>query len=377
MMAPKRRKQLACQGEYEATIAPKSRFNGLIFPFINRSYLDEFQLFYFLFQEIPNKISEVNIDVEQARQHFLKKYEGQIVDTYLNKACYGKLRTAKEDDCIYTIAPDFMVYFDTQQSIMRYLFKDTPLELVEQLVEEINQFKHKEEVEAESEIYLLVNTPQGFSLEKFKLPKTEVELQEHYNDDFAEVHEIIVKRLTRRKDKGIVLLHGAPGTGKTSYIRYLTSVVGKKIIFFPPTLTESITHPSFISLLIENPDSVLVIEDAENILLDRNYTNKSGVSALLNLSDGLLADCLNIQIICTFNTDVAKVDSALLRKGRLIASYKFEALDIEKAQLLSDKIGFNSYISEPTRLTDVYNQDDRSMQIKPKKCVGFNAYQDA
>src|SRR5690606_41088480 len=54
-----------------------------------------------------------------------------------------------------------------------------------------------------------------------------------------------------------------------------------------------------LELLINNPDSVFVIEDAENIVIDRNLQNGSPVSGLLNLADGLLADCLNIQLICT------------------------------------------------------------------------------
>src|SRR5690606_40310427 len=91
-----------------------------------------------------------------------------------------------------------------------------------------------------------------------------------------------------------------------------------------------------LELLINNPNSVFVIEDAENIVIDRNLQNGSPVAGLLNLADGLLADCLNIQLICTFNTDLSKIDPALMRKGRLIASYEFKELKVEKAQKLSD-----------------------------------------
>ena len=98
-----------------------------------------------------------------------------------------------------------------------------------------------------------------------------------------------------------------------------------------------ITSPGLVSILIENPNSILVIEDAENIVVDRERNSNSRVSALLNISDGLLSDCLNIQIICSFNTDISKVDSALMRKGRLIAKYEFKELEVEKARALSKK----------------------------------------
>ena len=119
---------------------------------------------------------------------------------------------------------------------------------------------------------------------------------------------------------------------------------------------------------------ILVIEDAENIVVDRDKDGNSPVSALLNLSDGLLADCLNIQIICSFNTDISKIDSALTRKGRLIAKYEFKELEVQKAQQLSNKLGFNSIISCPMNLTSIYNQDEKDFQqIRKNSSIGFQA----
>jgi len=170
----------------------------------------------------------------------------------------------------------------------------------------------------------------------------------------------------------LVLLHGTPGTGKTSYIRYLTSQVKKEVIFLPPNLAMSITDPGLMNVLIDNPNSIFVIEDAENILIDRNRNGSSSVSALLNLADGLLSDCLNIQIICSFNTDLSRVDSALMRKGRLIAKYEFKELEVHKAQALSNKLGFNTLITEPMTLTAVYNQSEIDFSpIVYRKAVGF------
>ena len=156
--------------------------------------------------------------------------------------------------------------------------------------------------------------------------KPRLSIEDNYNDDFAEIHQTIIKRLSKKNDKGLVLLHGKPGTGKTSYIRYLISSLKKNVIFLPPNMAGAITNPDLISILIDNPNSIFVIEDAENIVIDRSRNGRSPVSALLNISDGLLSDCLNIQIICSFNTDISRIDSALMRKGRLIAKYEFKEL---------------------------------------------------
>jgi len=81
---------------------------------------------------------------------------------------------------------------------------------------------------------------------------------------------------------------------------------------------------------------------------------------LLNRSDGLLGDAMHQQIIATFNCDLASIDPALLRKGRLIANYEFNKLDIESAKTLSDKLGFGrDSVTEPMTLAEIYNQGDQ------------------
>ena len=90
-------------------------------------------------------------------------------------------------------------------------------------------------------------------------------------------------------------------------------------MLFLSNLASNLMGTDFIDLLIDNPNTVVIVEDAENIIMDRRTSGSSAVSNLLNISDGLLADFLNVQLICTFNSSVTMVDSALMRKGRLIA----------------------------------------------------------
>jgi ATP-dependent 26S proteasome regulatory subunit len=115
-----------------------------------------------------------------------------------------------------------------------------------------------------------------------------------------------------------------------------------------------------------------VIEDAENIIMDRKTTGNSSVSNLLNLSDGLLADCMNVQVVCTFNSDLSQVDSALMRKGRLIAKYEFGKLSVSKAQSLSGKQGFNTLIHQPMTIAEIMNQHEPSFE-KVEIPIGFRA----
>jgi len=344
-----------------------------IFSRRDRSYLNEFTLFVAHFNSIPNFISEICINCKKANNWFVENYASEVKENYYNRRYYRGSKKAELDDIFYFLYEDLLVYFDTEGSIVRFLYRKTGLSKIEEIIAGIHKFKKKKQKQ-KPEISLLVNTLTGIETKSLKITKPKLNIEDNYNNDFKEIHQTILKRLSRKNDKGLVLLHGKPGTGKTSYIRYLISSLKKNVIFLPPNMASAITNPDLISILIDNPNSIFVIEDAENIVVDREQDGNSPVSALLNISDGLLADCLNVQIICSFNTDISKIDSALMRKGRLIAKYEFKELEVEIAQQLSNKLGFNTNINKPMTLTSIYNQNEKDFQQSRKyNPIGFQA----
>lgn len=217
-------------------------------------------------------------------------------------------------------------------------------------------------------LHVLVSEQNGFSLEAKKIDTPDIDFAINYNADFEPIHKLIVEKLSIEKSKGLVLLHGKHGTGKTTYIRYLISALKKRVIFIPPNMTNAISDPGLIKFFLEYPNSVLVVEDAENVLMKRVANASQAIANILNLTDGLLSDCLNMQIIATFNTDVSNIDEALLRKGRLIAKYEFKELEASRSKLLSEKLGVN--ISGKHTLADIYNAEEQSF-TKKNNAIGF------
>ena len=227
-----------------------------------------------------------------------------------------------------------------------------------------------------SPIYLVVQTRNGFDLEEFDIKNPKMDLELNYGKTFTDVNKRIVTELSKKKNKGLVLLHGEPGTGKTTYIKWLVSQLNKnkKVIFVPPFLTESITSPEFVPFLARYTDSVLVIEDAERVVSDRVSGSGSsiGVSNILNMTDGIMGDVMNIQIICSFNMNRNKIDPALLRKGRLIAEHKFDALDVESTNNLLKHLGHEQTTTKSMILADIYNIDEKEFVTdNGNKRVGF------
>lgn len=346
---------------------------GEVFAERNGSYLNEFTLFVAHFNSIPNYITEIKIDCKKASKWFAEVYKCEIKDLHFDIRYYKGNKKAELDDIFYLLFDDLLLYFHTSCSTVRFLFRKTELKKIEAVIADIKKFKEKK-IKRKPEISLLVASINGIDTKSVQIAKPKLNIEDNYNDDFKIIHQTIIQRLSKKNDKGLVLLHGKPGTGKTSYIRHLISIIKKDVIFLPPNMAGAITNPDLISVLIDNPNCIFIIEDAENIIIDREKDGYSPVSALLNISDGLLSDCLNIQIICSFNTDITKVDSALMRKGRLIAKYEFKELEVEKAKQLSKKLGFRSNLNSPMTLTAIYNQNEKNYeQTKRFNQIGFNA----
>lgn len=237
-------------------------------------------------------------------------------------------------------------------------------------IDKINTF---EQPIKKSGISLVKSEMGHLDTEEYELSVPDVDIELNYGSEFVNLHNTIIKRLNTKNDKGIILFHGDPGTGKTSYIKYLTRLITEKeILFIPPSMAESLSEPSIIPFLMEHKNSILIIEDAEKVISDRALNGSSvGVSNILNITDGILGDCVNIQIIATFNMKREKIDNALLRKGRLICEHKFEPLSVEDSNKLLKHLGKEKTVDKPTTLADIYNIDEELVRVENKTKIGF------
>ncbi|HUR09867.1 MAG TPA: AAA family ATPase [Flavitalea sp.] len=334
---------------------------------LGNHYLDSKALYLELFRIIPNSTFVGDLDVSAAYKHIRDKYGTLIADIYQSCSLNRDKGEQQFDKTIFVLSNKMIIELAPRYAIV--LFPKGGYQFVDLMVKEFALYKVEEKKEA-FEMNIISLTSQGLELKTLEIKPTRLDIGLYYNDDFLPVHEVVQKRLLQENDKGIILLHGLPGTGKTTYLRHLIGEMKKKLLFVSPSVAANLMNPEFLDLLIDNPNSVIVIEDAENILMDRKYNSNSTVSNLLNISDGLLSDCLNVQIICTFNSSLSMVDEALMRKGRLIAKYEFGKLSIEKAQRLSDHLGLQQHIFRPMTLAEIMNPEEREFK-KEEVAIGF------
>lgn len=313
-----------------------------------------------------------NMDVSKAYEYINSGNAGRVLAIYQRTYYNWQQKQQEFSATVFKLENKVMV--ELGYDYAEILFGNNNYAYANNLVEQLVAYKAPEK-EADFEINIITSTGNGLELKQLTIKPTVLDIDLYYNDDFKPIDEIIKNRLAKENDKGIILLHGLPGTGKTTYLRSLIGSLKKKVLFVSPAVAGNLMDPEFIDLLIDNPNAVVVIEDAENIIMDRKFSRNSSVSNLLNISDGLLSDCLNVQIICTFNSDLNLVDSALMRKGRLIAKYEFGKLDAVKAQRLSDHLGFTNKIDAPMTIAEITNPGDMEV-VKPSvQVLGFRREQ--
>ena len=334
-----------------------------------RSYVNLSRMYFALFKKIPSIKIVGRIDVNKFKKWFLNQTSYKLTSKFSKERYKWNSRKMEQQDVHYILENDLIVNLDDCYVTVAYSVEQE--ETAQQIIDKTKTFKQK--ATNANSIKLIIGGPDGLETTDIKLPKPKVKLPYHYNDDLLDKHKDMIKCLNTKDKSGIMLFHGDPGTGKSTYIRYLVHNLKKEVVFMPPSIAANLDSPSFTRLLIDSANAVFIIEDAEELLVSRERGKNASISMLLNITDGLLGQSLGIQIIATFNTHLNNIDKALLRKGRLNSLYEFKPLTIEKsAQLLKLNNIHNYMVNKPMTLAEIFNVDQDDVQYKiERQAIGF------
>ena len=282
----------------------------------------------------------------------------------------------KWNDLTFKFGPRSFLYADDTRLVG---YAETPYE-AEQLVAKFNSTYGKPVAPTGGSFYL-ITTGREISVETVSLGAETIlsddELNLRYTSGSQEWHHDFVKNLCA-KNYGLSIFEGAPGTGKTSYLRHLMGVLKKshRFYFIPPATVEVLSDPKFIGFWANerrrhaDRKFVVILEDSDAALMTRGTENREQVSAILNLSDGMLADFLRLQIICTINCRAADIDQALLRPGRLLCHHVFRRLDYDQASRLAQSLGKKLPVVRDYSLAEVFAGDASAEINRPR--IGFS-----
>jgi hypothetical protein len=137
----------------------------------------------------------------------------------------------------------------------------------------------------------------------------------------------------------LVLLHGPPGTGKTTALRALAREWGKWCQFDCVLDPEQLfANPAYLMEVAVGEDDddrrwrLLVVEDCDELISgDAKAATGQALSRLLNLTDGLLGQGRDVLVAITTNEPLAALHPAVIRPGRCLAEIEVGRLSAAEA----------------------------------------------
>ena len=329
----------------------------------------------FLFDYEARTNGDFTFDTPKMSKYLMDNIdEGEFpeISTYYTKILGSPEDKVEMGFCIILNKSKIYARFEKRVTESYILYTNENAEAFERFLEMVLQF-YVAPTGEENTCWRICSSQSGYYLEKgnVKCPQN-FNVEKLYNDSFIKEDEKIQNFIEEKEKSGLVILHGEKGTGKSSYIKHLINKhPERKFVFVSPGLIKLLGEPSFGSFLETLSEHVIVLEDCESAIQDRKSRsgNAEAVSLILNMTDGILADDLNMKFICTFNDDMKNIDPALLRKGRCISKYEFTPLAKEKAQVLLSERGIEALVEKPMVLSDIFHWEDDDYQEKKKSII--------
>lgn len=221
----------------------------------------------------------------------------------------------------------------------------------------------KEEEGDKSAKIIMQDSRGNFTLCKNPVKPFEIDFENHYNDSIVELNEKMDEWMVYEKPNNrLVILYGKAGTGKTNWLKNYIQKWEGEVIFVPPAMAPSISEASFVGFMKEHQGALIILEDAEDVMRPRNEGGGTATSNLLNLTDGMMADFLNLKIIATHNNNKSWIDRALGRGGRCWKEYEFGPLSEDKSEALCKEQG-TEFTGFPMTLSEIFNPDTEAITV--------------
>lgn len=169
----------------------------------------------------------------------------------------------------------------------------------------------------------------------------------------------------------VLILMGPPGLGKSALINeiILTAEVPTQIVFDLDVMKNEKLYTGFINQSLNEGGGLMIMEDSDTILKDRETFNNDMMSRLLNISDGIM-NTSDAKFIFSANiNNKSDVDSALTRPGRCFDIVEFRNLTREEAEKACNAIGIELFTDKDSyTVAELFNSKENR---KEKKKFGF------
>lgn len=329
------------------------------------------------FSKKPSKTSLITSFSVEDFYNFLKKNDFSIVSTLReiypieDNSIVNKKIFSKNVEDVFISYTEYDI--ESDESIINEVYLYHKEDNIEKLLSDLHDISDKLDDNAETtdiNYKVLSLGSNGLELNDLDLGIYDDEnIELYYNDDIIK-RKNKLQRLIQKNKKGISIIHGERGVGKTTLVKSIISSIEKKSVFVPTTLFETlINNTEFRTFLKINKDIVIILDDSELFFSEIYSKSNIFTNNLLQLVDGLDSDMFNLNIIVILNVEnIEEIDHILLECNNLLDVLHVNNLDNIKAKELSKYLGKKIKPKSGLKLIDII-RGKKSSEYKSE--IGF------
>jgi len=253
-----------------------------------------------------------------------------------------------------------------------FLYKsEKDLEKINEITESLGKYNIElEEGDDSYKLNTVFISTNGIEVEPIEKIELDESIELFYNEEtFKSINKL--NKTLKKSNKGLTILYGERGTGKTSMINYICDKLNRMVIYIPNSMLDvTINSPEFRTFLRKYPKPIIVLDDCEMIFNELYSKSNIYVNNILQMVDGLLADSIELNIIAIFNVDDEdEIDHVLLECNSLIDLIEFELLNQEESNDLAKHLGSKKKYKNKNKLVDIIKNNNN---VKGYKKIGLN-----
>ena len=253
-----------------------------------------------------------------------------------------------------------------------FLFKNDSIDTINEIISKLENLI--EVTQSEDHIidsfFLLGLDNSGFEITPIDYLSADYEnIDLFFNNEVIRQSKKLSKKLDK-DNKGISVIYGTKGCGKSTLACSILKNVAKKKIYIPSTMIDTtINNPDFKNFLLKNKNLVIIIDDCEFQNSDIIFKNNLFTRNILQLVEGIDSDNYGLQLLLIFNSDIIEdIDDSLVNSNELIDIIEVKELSIEKSKDLCKFLKKNKKIKKETKLVDIIK---KRTKISEESKIGF------